>query len=158
MFFPIQTYKKQIKTNKKIIKMYYVLFLFFFIFMLIQGVAGAINPLKQLGKLAGEDDAWGPSKAKQGAVRDAIELVTNALINPGMPVPMEVGPQAGDPVEVAVSVHIDEVHSLCPVDDQGWAVCLPLSGLGEGVPDVVEVPLCEGLGVNHGGPPCRWPR
>lgn len=76
---------------------------------------------------------------------DAVELIADGLIDLGDAVAVDVAPEAGDAVDVAVFLGVDEVDAFGVVDDEGRGLA-PLAHGGEGVPEVVVVELGESLG------------
>ena len=81
----------------------------------------------------------------------AVELVADGLVDAGVAVAVDVGPQRGHAVEVAAALGVDEVDAVGAIDDQRGTVGLPLVVLGEGVPEVLEIPGGERLGRGVGG-------
>ncbi len=77
-------------------------------------------------------------------------LIADGLVDFGDAVSVDVAPEAGDPVDVAVPVGVDQVEPLGPVDDQR-GLFTPLSHGGEWVPDVLVVEFCEALSLRHRG-------
>ena len=83
---------------------------------------------------------------QQGAVGHVLQLLHQGLVQFPAPVPVEVGPQGRDPVQVTVALEIIEVNPFPPADDQGGFFPEALH-LGEGMPDMLPVPLPKSLGV-----------
>ena len=82
-------------------------------------------------------------------------LVGEGRIEPRVAVAVDVAPHAGRAVEVAVALDVDEPAALAPLDQER----LVFLHLGEGVPDVVAVPVQQVGGVvplNHPSQCTRW--
>ena len=81
------------------------------------------------------------------------QLRRQRLVQFPAPVPVEVGPQGRDPVQVAVALEVVEINPFPPADNQGRFFPEALH-LGEGVPDMLPVPLLKSFGVvTHSLPP-----
>ena len=78
-------------------------------------------------------------QAQQGAVGDLVELIADGLVDLGDPVSVHVGPQGRHRIQVPITLDIDEVVALCPLDDQ-WLVSHPVALLCKRMP---EVPVVE---------------
>ena len=79
---------------------------------------------------------------------DFVELIADGLVDLRDLVAVDVAPEAGDAVDVAVAVGVDEVEAFGAVDDQRGLIA-PLAHGGEGVPDMLVVKLGEAFGVTH---------
>lgn len=66
---------------------------------------------------------------------DAFELFSDSVIDGGDAVSVDVAPERGDAVEVAVALIVDEIKTLSPIDDQRGRLP-PLPHRSEGVPDM----------------------
>ena len=110
---------------------------------------------RQLRQAPGQEDGRRMGDPQQGAVGQVRQLVGQGLVQFPAPVPVEVGPEGRDPVQVAVALKIIEVNPFPPADNQRGFLPEALH-LGEGVPDMLPVPLPESLGVViHSGPRLR---
>ena len=83
---------------------------------------------------------------QQGAVGHLRQLRGEGLVQFPAPVPVEIGPQGRDPIQVAVAVEVIEVNPFPPADNQGDFFPEALH-LGERMPDMLPVPLLKSLGV-----------
>ena len=101
---------------------------------------------RKLRQAPGQEDGRRMGDPQQGAVGQLRQLRRQGLVQFPAPVPVEVGPQGRDPIQVAVALEVIEVNPFPPADNQGGFFPEALH-LGEGVPDMLPVPLPESLGV-----------
>ena len=85
-------------------------------------------------ELRGELDRRHRRQPEQGRVRDLVELLVDARAQGRVVVAVQVHPERGDAVEVAVPLGVDQVVALAALDHHGLAV-QPLAHLRERVPE-----------------------
>jgi hypothetical protein len=71
-------------------------------------------------------------------VSDPLELLLDRPVDLGMAVAVDVAPERGDAIEVAVAVGVDQLAAIGPLDHQRL-LGDPVPLLGEGVPQVLVV-------------------
>ena len=75
----------------------------------------AFKPARRnLDQPLGQLDRGRVRRAERRDVRHAIELLANRRIEPRMPMPVDVAPQAADAVEIRAAVDVDTACSLRP--------------------------------------------
>ena len=74
-------------------------------------------------------------EAQHRRVGDAVELVADRLVDPGVPVAVDVAPERRDAVDVASAVRVDQVGSLGTLDHERLLVT-PALLLGKRMPEV----------------------
>ena len=79
---------------------------------------------------------------------DLVELISDGLVDLRDLVAVDVAPEAGDAVDVAVAFGVDQVKALGPVNDQRGLIT-PLAHGGKRVPDVAVVEFCQAISVGH---------
>jgi hypothetical protein len=89
-------------------------------------------------------------QAQEGAVGHVIKLVPDGPVQLRAAVAVDIAPQGGDAVQIAVAVNIVEVNALAMGDDQEFFFP-EASHLGEGMPEVVMVPAGQGVAIVHDG-------
>ncbi len=87
-------------------------------------------------------DRRGVAEAEHGGVGDPVKLVAQRGVDARMAVPVDVAPERGDAVDVAVAVDVDEVGTLRALDDQ-LLLLLPAALLRERMPEVCAVRRLE---------------
>ena len=70
---------------------------------------------------------------------DSVELVAEGRVQAGVPVAVDIAPQAADAIDVLATMDIDQRAPLCPIDDQGFV----LRHLSKGVPDKLTIPALK---------------
>jgi hypothetical protein len=95
---------------------------------------------RELDQLRGQLGRTGVGEAEHGRVRDPVELLAHGRVDAGMAMPVDVAPERGDAVDVAVPLVVDEIRSLGALDNQRLFLD-PALLLGERVPEVVLVEL-----------------
>ncbi len=80
---------------------------------------------------------------------DFFQLGFDGSIDLRDTVAVDITPEAGNAVEIAVAVAVDQMHSLGGGDDQRIGI-EPKAHRSEGMPDVLLVKLAELAGVHHG--------
>ena len=71
---------------------------------------------------------------------DAVELLADRGVDHRVAVAVDVAPEGGGAVEVALPVDVEEVGALAALDHQRLFLA-PALLLGEGVPDVIPIEL-----------------
>ena len=69
-----------------------------------------------------------------------VELVADRLVDPRVPVAVDVAPERGDAVDVAAAVGVDQIRALAPLDHERL-LFRPSLLLGERMPDVALIDL-----------------
>src|SRR6266511_753749 len=93
-------------------------------------------------ELLGALDGGGRGEAEQGRVGDPPELRADGLVDLRDAVAVDVAPERGNAVEVAVPERVDEVRAVARVDDERL-LREPVLHLRERVPQVPVVRLAE---------------
>ncbi len=89
---------------------------------------------------------------------DLTELLLNGCVDVRVGVTVDVRPDRGIAVEVAVSLRIPEAGRLAVGDDQGVGEAgAPLLLAGERVPAVAEIKVQPVSGVGSHGAAAEWP-
>ena len=96
-----------------------------------------------MGQAPGQQDGRGVGQSQEGAVGHLLQLAPQGLVQLRAPVAVEVGPEGGDPVQVAVAFLVEEEAPFSPGDDQEFFLQEALH-LGEGMPEVLPVPARPG--------------
>ena len=99
-----------------------------------------------MGQAPGQEDGRGMGQPQEGAVGHLLQLAAQGLVQLRAPVAVEVGPEGGDPIQVAVAFLIEEIAAFSPGDDQEFFLPEALH-LGEGMPEVLPVPAHQGVAV-----------
>ena len=93
----------------------------------------------QIDQPPGQTDRRRIGASQGGHVGDAVELLAERSVEPGMAMAMHIAPQAARAVDVAVAVDVDQRAAVALLEDQRFV----LGHLGEGVPDELAVPSGE---------------
>ena len=91
-----------------------------------------------LDEALGQDGGGRRGKAEQGGVSDFVKLVADGPVDLWDAVAVDVAPEAGDAVEVAASLGVDEEFALAAFDFE-LVVAGPVGHGCEGVPEAVPV-------------------
>ena len=81
---------------------------------------------------------------------DLAQLALDGGVEPGMVVPVQIGPDGGVGVEILAAMRIPQHGAVALHDEDGLAL-EPVPHLGEGMPEVAVVQFSEG--VHEGGSP-----
>ncbi len=105
----------------------------------------------QFRQAFGQPDRRGIRTAQQGHVGHPLELLAQGRIQPRMPMPVHVAPQAAHRVDVCAPLDVDQHGPLAALQDQR----LVLRHLGKRMPDDLTVPagklFVRGLGHGKAG-------
>jgi hypothetical protein len=104
------------------------------------GEAGRGDPREALG----QHDGGHVAQAQEGAVGDPVELRPDGAIDGALAVAVDVHPEGGNAVEVAVPFDVDQIRPLPALDDERL-LAEPLLHLGKGVPEMAAVLLRQVL-------------
>ena len=100
--------------------------------------------LRYFGGVCRGDELFGQQRggfvgeAERGAVGDFAQLALDGGVEPGMVVPVQIGPDGGVGVEIFAAMHIPQHGALALHDDDRLAL-EPVAHLGERVPEVAVV-------------------
>lgn len=108
-----------------------------------------------------ESDAGDVGETEEGGVADAFQLFAEGFIDLGDAMAVDVAPEGGMAVDVAIAVGVVEVEAFAPLDDGGLVVSIFQHGR-EGMPDEVLIVKAEygcfgGLGGIEGSVHVRTP-
>jgi hypothetical protein len=81
-------------------------------------------------------------------VGDLVELLARRPVEVRVVMAVDVAPERGGAVDVAVAVDVEEVDALAALDHQ-WLFLAPTLLLGEGVPDELLVEPVEAGDISH---------
>ena len=104
-----------------------------------------------LNQFAGELHGGRIGETQKCGMRHTIDLFLERAIDYRLAVTVHGNPQAGDPVQIAVAVGVDQLVAVCPVDDQRL-VGDPIAHLGKRMPDMR---LIQALQTGRPGNPAR---
>ena len=107
------------------------------------GVEDAVQSgRRQINQPRGQLGGTPVRQSEHRRVCDPLELVVHGLVDQRVAVPMDVAPQRGDAVDVAIPLGVDEVGALGPLDHQ-WLLSTPVELLCERVPEVTVVEVAN---------------
>jgi hypothetical protein len=101
---------------------------------------------REIDQPLGQLDRGGVRRAEIRHVSDFVQLTTNGRVDPRMPMPVDVAPQAADAVEIGATVDIVKRAAFGSLDHQR----LVFGHLGEGMPDVAAIPIDKLFASRHG--------
>ena len=113
-------------------------------------IVGKKHPLqramgKKSAQLRRQLGGAGIAEAQIRAVRDFSQLPIQRIVDPGMSVSVDVGPDRRIAIEVLAPLGIPQPHTLAAGDDQALAGRIaPISLIGEGMPAMLLIP-CQPL-------------
>ena len=88
-------------------------------------------------------------------MRNLPQLRRERAIQLPLAMAMEIDPERGDPIQVTAAVGVFQIDATAPFNDEGPLV-LPLTLLGEGMPEVAVIlrlkPRGAGRGSHEDGP------
>ncbi len=109
----------------------------------VVGVEDAAQPVgRQVDEPRGELDRRGMGEAEHRRVGDTVELIPHGLVDPRVPVAVDVAPQRRDAVEVGVAVRVPHGAALRALDHERDLVVPPLL-LGERMPEDLAIEVGE---------------
>jgi len=93
---------------------------------------------------AGQHDGRWMGQAQEGAVSQALQLVPDSPVQLRAPMPVNVTPQGGHPVQVAAALIVKQINPLPPGHDEEFLFPEVLH-LGKGMPEMVVIPADQGF-------------